>query len=273
MIWTRHKADLTLGPSVKPYEDFIASLYDRRGNWYSKVTYDEIAYYFGCSKHGRALEVATGTGRISVPLLHSGADIYGFDGSLSMLTRLWQKVRSEHRSRFIRWDAQQRPYPIPPKHLNTIIVPFSTFGILHCGLVFNGESPILKELVRIVTDNGLILINDFRTLPFDREKLLKSVETVELDVQHPTLGELKEVQRSLFTERPDSILTSTIIRTRTTTWYSKYTLEQFYSYVESLPVWDTEDLPKLFRASGVNQIESSKVYWHHKPSIIYALRF
>src|SRR5512137_2791234 len=41
--------------------------------------------------HGKILDVGTGTGRISVPLLRLGADVIGVDLSLNMMAKLRQK--------------------------------------------------------------------------------------------------------------------------------------------------------------------------------------
>ena len=56
----------------------------------------------------RVLDVGTGTGRISVPLLERGVDLIGCDLSDKMLTRLQEKLPS---ARIAQADASRLPFP------------------------------------------------------------------------------------------------------------------------------------------------------------------
>jgi ubiquinone/menaquinone biosynthesis C-methylase UbiE len=56
--------------------------------------------------HGKILDVGTGTGRISVPLLRLGADVIGVDLSLNMMAKLREKYPA---SRLAQADASRLP--------------------------------------------------------------------------------------------------------------------------------------------------------------------
>src|SRR6185369_6050073 len=58
--------------------------------------------------NGRVLDVGTGTGRISVPLLERGVDLIGCDLSARMLRRLQEKLPS---ARIAQADASLLPFP------------------------------------------------------------------------------------------------------------------------------------------------------------------
>ena len=89
--------------------DRVASTYDR-----TRPLHEPIA------KHGlqaildiagpkaRILDVGTGTGRISVPLLERGADLIGCDISTKMLRLLQEKLPA---ARVAQADASQLPFP------------------------------------------------------------------------------------------------------------------------------------------------------------------
>jgi ubiquinone/menaquinone biosynthesis C-methylase UbiE len=57
--------------------------------------------------HGKILDVGTGTGRISVPLLRLGADVIGIDLSLNMLGKLRQKYPA---AQVAQADAARLPF-------------------------------------------------------------------------------------------------------------------------------------------------------------------
>lgn len=73
--------------------------FDRAANYYDQTrelpepiaTYGIPALLQHIIPHGKILDVGTGTGRISVPLLHLGADVTGIDLSLNMMDKLRQK--------------------------------------------------------------------------------------------------------------------------------------------------------------------------------------
>ena len=89
--------------------DRVASIYDQ-----TRPLHDPIA------KHGlqaildiagpkaRILDVGTGTGRISVPLLERGANLIGCDISTKMLRLLQEKLPT---ARIAQADASQLPFP------------------------------------------------------------------------------------------------------------------------------------------------------------------
>ncbi len=56
---------------------------------------------------GRILDVGTGTGRISVPLLRLGADVIGIDLSLNMMGKLREKYHAAHLAQA---DASRLPF-------------------------------------------------------------------------------------------------------------------------------------------------------------------
>jgi ubiquinone/menaquinone biosynthesis C-methylase UbiE len=57
--------------------------------------------------HGKILDVGTGTGRISVPLLRLGANVTGIDLSLNMMGKLREKYRAAHLAQA---DASRLPF-------------------------------------------------------------------------------------------------------------------------------------------------------------------
>nr|HMT12010.1 class I SAM-dependent methyltransferase [Ignavibacteria bacterium] len=57
---------------------------------------------------GRVLEAGVGTGRIFLPALAAGADIYGLDYSERMLARLKEKLPANEHHRV--WNADMRRF-------------------------------------------------------------------------------------------------------------------------------------------------------------------
>lgn len=148
--------------------------------------------------NGAVLEVGAGTGRILIPALNNGADIYGIEQSEFMLYKLQEKIPEKEYFRVSLQDA--RDFSIDKK-FNLIIAPFRVFGHL-----FTPEDQ-LKALNRIyehletggkfifdlfVPDLSILTSERKNILEFDGEyepgKKLKRFVSVEDDYIHQLIN-------------------------------------------------------------------------------------
>jgi len=89
--------------------------FDRAADYYDQTrdlpepvaTYGIPALLNFIASNGKILDVGTGTGRISVPLLRLGADVIGVDLSLNMMAKLREKYPSP---RLAQADASRLPF-------------------------------------------------------------------------------------------------------------------------------------------------------------------
>jgi ubiquinone/menaquinone biosynthesis C-methylase UbiE len=89
--------------------------FDRAANYYDQTrdlpepvaTYGIPALLKTIAPNGKILDVGTGTGRISVPLLRLGADVTGIDLSLNMMAKLREKYATPHLAQA---DASRLPF-------------------------------------------------------------------------------------------------------------------------------------------------------------------
>lgn len=95
--------------------------------------------------NARVLDVGTGTGRISIPLLQRGADLVGCDLSARMLARLQEKFPS---ARIARADASLLPFPA--SHFNAVL----TVHVLH---LIPPWREALREFRRVLMPGGVYL--------------------------------------------------------------------------------------------------------------------
>jgi ubiquinone/menaquinone biosynthesis C-methylase UbiE len=126
--------------------DRVASIYDQ-----TRPLHEPIA------KHGlqaildiagpkaRILDVGTGTGRISVPLLEHGADLIGCDISTKMLRLLQEKLPA---ARIAQADASQLPFP--DAHFDVVL----TVHVLH---LIPPWREALREFRRVLVPGGVYL--------------------------------------------------------------------------------------------------------------------
>jgi len=91
------------------------------------------------------LDVGTGTGRISIPLLERGLDLIGCDISSRMLLRLHEKFPS---ARIARADASSLPFP--SSHFEFVM----TVHILH---LIPPWRDVLREVWRVLKPGGAYL--------------------------------------------------------------------------------------------------------------------
>ena len=91
------------------------------------------------------LDVGTGTGRISVPLLDRGADLIGCDISSKMLKRLREKHPS---ARLSQADASRMPFP--GGHFDAVL----TVHVIH---LISPWQEALREFKRVLVPGGVYL--------------------------------------------------------------------------------------------------------------------
>lgn len=104
---------------------------------------------------GKILEVGVGTGRIFVPALSEGADVYGIDQSVFMLNKLKEKLSEKDLSRISLQDV--REFSLKEK-FELIIAPFRVFGHL-----FSPEDQIkaLNKISEHLEDQGRFIFDLF----------------------------------------------------------------------------------------------------------------
>ena len=96
-------------------------------------------------EQSRILDVGTGTGRISVPLLERGADLIGCDISSNMLSRLKDKFPS---ARIAKADASLLPFP--EAHFDVVL----TVHVMH---LIPPWREALREYMRVLKPRGKYL--------------------------------------------------------------------------------------------------------------------
>lgn len=189
----------------------VSELYDHENGWFNICSEEEIRFYFSYAENRRSLEIAAGTGRIALPLLQSGCDLYGIDGSWNMLKVLHSKLDMTDRNRFILWDARQPPYPAEDHSFEFVFVAFSTFSLLHNQVEDAGDNRILHEISRLLKPGGHLVINDWRTTLFDREDKVKNLPPVWVhEHKHDTHGDIVEEHHNRFKIVPNRIFSDQI---------------------------------------------------------------
>jgi ubiquinone/menaquinone biosynthesis C-methylase UbiE len=89
--------------------DRVASIYDQTRPLHEPIVKHGLPAILDITgPNARILDVGTGTGRISVPLLERGADLIGCDLSTNMLRLLQEKLPA---ARIAQADASRLPFP------------------------------------------------------------------------------------------------------------------------------------------------------------------
>lgn len=97
---------------------------------------------------GRVLEIGAGTGRIALPLLEAGVDVFGLDLSAPMLERFVEKAVGP--ARVVQGDATRLPFRDGSFG--------AAFGVHVLHLIPQWETAV-RELVRVVEPGGVILVS------------------------------------------------------------------------------------------------------------------
>ena len=122
-----------------------------------EVVEDILFYITQAKKYGEPiLELACGTGRITIPLARQGLDITGLDISEGMLKVAKEKAEREHLScKFIHADC--RKFSLHKK-FNLIFIPFNSIAHIHNRESFEELCNSVKEHL---AENGHFIIDIF----------------------------------------------------------------------------------------------------------------
>ncbi len=126
--------------------DRAAGYYDQTRSMPEEVTRQGVQAILDLAgARARILDVGTGTGRVSIPLLEAGADLVGCDLSLPMLRRLQEKLPM---ARILQADASRLPFPTA--HFDAVL----TVHVVH--LIAPWQAA-LREFRRVLRPGGVYL--------------------------------------------------------------------------------------------------------------------
>jgi len=261
-------------PGARYYDDLISEMYDE--SWYGGLNGDELAYYMAIMNSRTCFELAAGTGRLSVPLLLKGVDLYGIDNSPPMLSQLHDKLKAHRRAadttRFIHWEALDTPYPCAAASFEVAIVPFASYSLIHSNTSARPEeNSILRELNRILTVGGTVVINDYRTGRFD-ESLLRGGQVFNHDHVHPIHGQILEEQISTFAIESNPLIEKQVIRSRTSRLIRKSDRVVLRTQSDVTPLWDIETFPLLGHDAGFAYVRGDIVDFYTDRTINHVFR-
>ena len=139
----------------------------------------------------RILEVGTGTGRISIPLLERGADLVGCDLSAKMLLRQREKYPA---ARLLQSDAVFLPFP------SALFDALLTVHVMH---LIGPWREALREFRRVLREGGILL--NVRTYEMVnkairwriRDHWRKWLKTHGVDIRHPGAQDEEELRAEL----------------------------------------------------------------------------
>lgn len=136
-----------------------------------KFYHDEIL-----NAGGKVLEAGVGTGRIFLPALNAGADIYGVDFSERMLARLKEKLPEKEHYRI--WQEDLRRFD-SGKSFSLVIMPFRVFQHM---LTIDDQLNTLNRIYNVLDDGGRLIFDVFNP---DLKRLINPVsDLLEFDGEY-----------------------------------------------------------------------------------------
>ncbi len=144
------------------------SSYDAWADVYDLVYQDvksDIPFYleYARQKGSPILEIACGTGRVLIPLLEAGYEVWGIDSSPAMLAKAQCKISNlpeNVRNRVHLVQADMRDFHLEMR-FPLVLVPFRSFLLL---LTVEDQIQTLKNLRRHLKDEGILIIDIFAPL-------------------------------------------------------------------------------------------------------------
>lgn len=137
-------------------------------NFYDPDVYDaraqgvpgDVEFFLGLAKDAEAaghpvLELATGTGRVAIPLARAGVRVVGLDASKEMLAQAAEKSSDLDNVRWVEGDM--RAFDLPEK-FGLVLIPFRSFQHL---LTVKDQIGCLESIHGHLVPSGRLAINIF----------------------------------------------------------------------------------------------------------------
>jgi ubiquinone/menaquinone biosynthesis C-methylase UbiE len=171
---------------MREYDQF-AQFYDLMYQWNK----DDIPFYVKEAKKsgGKVLEIACGTGRITVPIAKAGVDITGIDYSKEMLDNLKRKIKDLKNKPKIK-QADMRTFKLRDK-FNLIIVPFRAF--LHMKTQEDQLKALMNFRKHLKKGGRLILNFFFPSYDWMVRRHDKNIRQEQQDFKNPKTGNKVQV--------------------------------------------------------------------------------
>ncbi len=250
------------------YNGLLSELYDT--SWYGKCSQEEINFFLSHTTKKTTLEIGSGTGRISIPLLNAGCNLYGLEGSAAMLKKLLcnPALKPTDTHRFTLWNVLDTPFkiektkPIDNNIYDAIIIPFSSFALIHHRAMPSFDNSLMKELARIMKPEGILIINDWRTHHvIDKEKLLHTSEYFAEELPQGFL----EIEHKHFYQCPNQLFPEQIVKLRHSIFLKNNRIIE--ENIEDIPFWDTADFRVLGEDAGLLYLRHEYCEYHLQPSV------
>ncbi len=154
-----------------------------------------------------------------------------------------------------------------------MIIPFSTFGLIHNQVADLGANRLLRELTRLLKPGGSVLLNDFRTTPLDRTVVNQAPWVAQFDHFHPVEGPIREEQISQFHIVPNRLCAQQMIRERTTRFIRLRDSKVLETHEERIPLWGSDEFPHLGQDAGLTYLRGILASdFHDEPSLVHVFR-
>jgi SAM-dependent methyltransferase len=153
-----------------PYYDLDAEGYGREDIRFYRRYADRLAgtLHDGSPEETRVLELACGTGRVSLPLAQAGFSVTGLDLSDAMLTVFAEKLDKEPRGtreRLSLYLGNMADFQLLEAPFDLIIIPFRGFQAL---IETSDALSALNCVKRHLAPEGLFIVDLFAVAPFNR---------------------------------------------------------------------------------------------------------
>jgi len=150
---------------------------------------DDIPFYleYASRINGNILELACGSGRITIPLAKAGYEIWGMDISNAMIELFRKKIKD------LPEDVAQRIHLVHENMTNfrinkkyqLIIIPFRSYQAL---IEDNQQNMCLKNVYNHLSEDGIFIITFFKPIDDIENNWVKNVEIFDWESNDPTTG-------------------------------------------------------------------------------------